>query len=142
MHQNVRSVGSESFQSPVNVVPLQNEHYATPPHIPAGRVAVRPTCIHQNSRSVDTEAGECLALAERTLRYPTAYARRKGCGKTIPHASERKVGGFRILPKSGECRALAKRTLRHSAAYTGRTGRSKTILHSSERKVGRYRVLV
>ncbi|GFQ68844.1 hypothetical protein TNCT_160771 [Trichonephila clavata] len=174
MHENVRSVDtdfcSEFFQRPVDVVPWRNEHYAISPHIPAGRVAVRPSYIPQNARSLDTEfcsgffhrpvnivpwrkehyatppqkqggrvaAGECRAFAERTLRYPSAYARRKGCGKTIPHASERKVGGFRILPKPGECRALAKRTLRHYAAYTGR---NKTILHSSERKVGGYRVL-
>ncbi|GFQ79417.1 hypothetical protein TNCT_328711, partial [Trichonephila clavata] len=34
MHQNARLVGpefySESFHSPMNVVPCRNEHYATP----------------------------------------------------------------------------------------------------------------
>ncbi|GFQ68850.1 hypothetical protein TNCT_160783 [Trichonephila clavata] len=77
---------------PVNVVPWRNEHYAISPHIPAGRVAVRPSYIPQNARSVDTEfwilpqAGEYRALAEGTLRYPTAKTGRAGRVKTIPHA--------------------------------------------------------
>ncbi|GFR05722.1 hypothetical protein TNCT_69641 [Trichonephila clavata] len=35
----------------MNVVPCRNEHYATPPPIPGGRVSVRPSRMHQNARS-------------------------------------------------------------------------------------------
>ncbi|GFR05272.1 hypothetical protein TNCT_703801 [Trichonephila clavata] len=36
----------------MNVVPCRNEHCATPPPIPGRRVAVRPSRMNQNSRSV------------------------------------------------------------------------------------------
>ncbi|GFR05275.1 hypothetical protein TNCT_703811 [Trichonephila clavata] len=59
VNQNSRSVGpefySESFPSPMNVVPCRNEHYATPPTMPGGRVSVRPSRVNQNSRSVVPE---------------------------------------------------------------------------------------
>ncbi|GFR14112.1 hypothetical protein TNCT_339471, partial [Trichonephila clavata] len=41
MHQNAINdpqFCSETFHSPVNVVPCRNEHYATPPFILVGRV--------------------------------------------------------------------------------------------------------
>ncbi|GFR23623.1 hypothetical protein TNCT_527761, partial [Trichonephila clavata] len=59
MNENAKSVDtevcSEFLNRPVNVVPWRIEHYATSPHIPVGRVAVRPSCIRQNVKSVDTE---------------------------------------------------------------------------------------
>ncbi|GFQ78539.1 hypothetical protein TNCT_571651 [Trichonephila clavata] len=105
MHQNARSVGSESFQSPVNVVPWQNEHYATPPHTPAGRFAVRSPCIHQNARSVDKEFGSEFfhrpvnVVPWRNEHYATPPHTPGGRveGKTIPHALERKVGVYSVL---------------------------------------------
>ncbi|GFR25281.1 hypothetical protein TNCT_175891, partial [Trichonephila clavata] len=39
----------------MNAVPCRNEHYATPPPIPGGRVLVRPSRVKQNSRSVGPE---------------------------------------------------------------------------------------
>ncbi|GFR25293.1 hypothetical protein TNCT_175941 [Trichonephila clavata] len=73
MNQNSRSVSPgfcyESFHSPMNVLPCRKEHYAAPPPIPGGRVAVRPSRMNQNSRSVSPgfcyeipQPDECLAL--------------------------------------------------------------------------------
>ncbi|GFQ82283.1 hypothetical protein TNCT_257931 [Trichonephila clavata] len=81
-----------------------------------------------------TQPSECCALSQRTLRYPAIYTGRTGHGKTIPHASERKVDEstvlLGILLHPGECRALSEQTLRYPAAYTGRTGHGKTIPHA------------
>ncbi|GFQ85341.1 hypothetical protein TNCT_658171 [Trichonephila clavata] len=89
----------------MNVVPFRNEHHATPPPIPGGRVLVRPSRRHQNSSSVGPELyseffsqpDECRALSKRTLRYPSAYTGKTCSGKTIPHESELKIGGSRVL---------------------------------------------
>ncbi|GFR13450.1 hypothetical protein TNCT_149491 [Trichonephila clavata] len=51
MHENARSVGSESFHS---LVPWQNEHYDFPPNILGGG-SCGPSRMHKNVRSVDTE---------------------------------------------------------------------------------------
>ncbi|GFR25295.1 hypothetical protein TNCT_175961 [Trichonephila clavata] len=39
----------------MNVVPCRNEHYATAPPIPGGRVTVRPSRMNQKSISVGPE---------------------------------------------------------------------------------------
>ncbi|GFQ66813.1 hypothetical protein TNCT_574821 [Trichonephila clavata] len=105
MHENVSSVDtdfcSEFFHRPVNVVPWRNEHYATPPHMPGKRVAVRPSRMHQNVRSVGSESFQSpvnvVPWQNEHYATPSHIPARPGRSKTILHSSERKVGGYRAL---------------------------------------------
>ncbi|GFQ78534.1 hypothetical protein TNCT_571621 [Trichonephila clavata] len=128
MDENVRSVDtdfcSEFFQRPVNVMPWRNEHYATSPHIPAGRVAVRPSCIHQNASSVDTEF--CSGFFHRPVNVVPWRNEHYATPPHTPggrvavairmHENVRSVGSEFFT--AGECLPW-RRTLRYFAAYTG-----------------------
>ncbi|GFQ74817.1 hypothetical protein TNCT_384151 [Trichonephila clavata] len=83
MHQNANSVDLqlfcfESFLSPMNVVPCRKELYATPPHIPGGRVTVRASYMHQNARSVDR------LLCSESFHCPVKFVNLKNEHYAIP----------------------------------------------------------
>ncbi|GFQ96921.1 hypothetical protein TNCT_101441 [Trichonephila clavata] len=111
---------------------LGGTNITLPPHMPGKRVAVRPSRMHQNVRSVGSESfkvGECRALAKRTLRYSAAYtAGRVAVRPTCIHQNSR-------LVDTEVCSEFFHRSVNVvpwrmnitlPTAYTGRTGRGKT----------------